>query len=137
MAEEIEELANHIAEDIISPALNDSFVAQDSLNYSINTIINHTVIPTITSLLFPLLDDDDDSSSSSLSWIAISLAFFLTLIVITTILGNLLVLIVFLRGGRELRSPSHFLIANLALADFLVSTLCLPFTATQQVNQGV
>lgn len=55
-------------------------------------------------------------------------------VVVGTILGNFLAIFVFLRNRKNLRSPTHFFIANLALADFLVGVLSLPFLATFSVT---
>jgi len=58
----------------------------------------------------------------------------LTLIVLGTIIGNFLVLFSFATRTKTLRSPTHFFIANLALADFLVGILVMPYLATLQLT---
>lgn len=55
-------------------------------------------------------------------------------IVFTTILGNLLVLWVFLKNKRSLRSPTHYFIANLSLSDLLVGIFTLPFLAVRNIT---
>lgn len=58
----------------------------------------------------------------------------LGLIVIGTILGNALVLYSAATRSPTFRLPTHFFIANLALADFLVGVLVMPFLAVLQVT---
>ncbi|XP_072252067.1 neuropeptide Y receptor Y7 [Leuresthes tenuis] len=50
-----------------------------------------------------------------------------SLIILLGLLGNSLVIYMIIRY-RNMRTVTNFFIANLALADLLVSTLCLPFT---------
>lgn len=57
----------------------------------------------------------------------------LAMIVVLTIGGNVLVLLaVFM--SRNLRSSTHYLIVNLAVADLLLGTTVLPFSATLEVS---
>ncbi|XP_045606608.2 alpha-1A adrenergic receptor-like [Procambarus clarkii] len=57
----------------------------------------------------------------------------LATIVVLTIGGNVLVLLaVFM--SRNLRSSTHYLIVNLAVADLLLGTTVLPFSATLEVS---
>jgi hypothetical protein len=63
--------------------------------------------------------------------ISIPLAF----IVIGTIFGNFFVLYAFFTRPRTLRSATHFFIANLAFADFLVGLLVMPYLATLQLTK--
>lgn len=57
----------------------------------------------------------------------------LAIIVVLTIGGNVLVLLaVFM--SRNLRSSTHYLIVNLAVADLLLGTTVLPFSATLEVS---
>jgi len=51
---------------------------------------------------------------------------FLCIVCLTTIIGNGIVLLVFAKSKRVLRSPCHILLANLAVADFLVGLLVMP-----------
>jgi hypothetical protein len=55
-------------------------------------------------------------------------------IVFLAIFGNLLTLFAFLTRYRQMKSPTHYFIFNLALADFLVGVLCLPFLATKAIS---
>ncbi|XP_018531133.1 neuropeptide Y receptor Y7 [Lates calcarifer] len=50
-----------------------------------------------------------------------------SLIILLGLLGNALVIYMIIRY-RNMRTVTNFFIANLALADLLVNTLCLPFT---------
>lgn len=56
------------------------------------------------------------------------------LIIILTILGNLLALWVFFRYRKQLRSPTHYFLANLALADLFVGVFSLPYLAVFSVT---
>ncbi|BHF61444.1 5-hydroxytryptamine receptor 7 [Sparganum proliferum] len=73
---------------------------------------------------------------------AIALGILLVLLTIGTAGGNMLIMLaVFL--VRKLRSPTNLLIVNLALTDFLVSILVMPFATAYQLlgywpfNQGI
>lgn len=56
----------------------------------------------------------------------------LSIIVLLTVGGNVLILSAVL-ASTSLREPNHILIANLAVADLLLGTLVLPFSATLEV----
>ena len=56
----------------------------------------------------------------------------LSIIVLLTVCGNILVIGAIMTSSN-LRGPTHILIANLAVADLLLGTLVLPFSATQEV----
>jgi len=75
------------------------------------------------------------SAAPGWSWRETLSAIPLSLIIICTILGNALVLFVFITRPRFLRSPTHFFIANLALCDFFVGTLVMPFLASLFLNR--
>lgn len=85
---------------------------------------------------------DGQSSSSTLSptvvtalimdWQSMMVAAALSVIVLLTIGGNLLILAAVLFNSN-LRGPTHILIANLAVADLLLGFLVLPFSATLEV----
>lgn len=60
-------------------------------------------------------------------------AFALSLIIIFTIFGNVLVLMS-VAVSRNLRSSTHYLIVNLAIADLLLGTTVLPFSAVFEVT---
>lgn len=71
----------------------------------------------------------------SLDASAIATVTFLVLVTVLTILGNSLVgFSVF--NYRRLRSPTNYLIVSLAVSDFLVGILSLPFRLTQTLNQN-
>lgn len=67
------------------------------------------------------------------SWSSLAVAAALSIIVLLTIGGNLLILAAVLFNSN-LRGPTHILIANLAVADLLLGFLVLPFSATLEVD---
>ncbi|XP_065564461.1 alpha-1A adrenergic receptor-like isoform X2 [Artemia franciscana] len=69
-----------------------------------------------------------------LNFATISLSIGLGIIVLLTVCGNLLILCAVGRS-KNLRSPTHIFIVNLAVADLLLGTLVLPFSAVNQVTQ--
>lgn len=73
------------------------------------------------------------ASGVTLYWQSLLLAVALSVIVLLTIGGNLLILAAVLFNSN-LRGPTHILIANLAVADLLLGFLVLPFSATLEVN---
>ena len=60
-------------------------------------------------------------------------ALVLSVIVLLTVGGNVLILSAVM-ANSNLRGPTHILIANLAVADLLLGTLVLPFSATLEVT---
>jgi len=66
------------------------------------------------------------------TWKMSLLSLILTLIIISSLISNLFVLYTFTFNSRK--SPSTYGVFNLALADFLVSILVLPFLAILQVT---
>lgn len=58
------------------------------------------------------------------------LALFLISLGLLTVLGNILVLLAIF-VDFHLRSPTHYLMGSLAIADLLLGTLVLPFSSTQ------
>lgn len=69
----------------------------------------------------------------SCDWPSLTVASLLSVIVLLTIGGNLLILAAVLFNSN-LRGPTHILIANLAVADLLLGFLVLPFSATLEVK---
>ncbi|ODM87494.1 Alpha-1B adrenergic receptor [Orchesella cincta] len=65
-------------------------------------------------------------SAQEWSLLKLTLCIFLALVCLTTIVGNSIVLYVFAKSKRALRSPCHIILANLAIADFLVGLLVMP-----------
>ncbi|XP_046877080.1 neuropeptide Y receptor Y7 [Hypomesus transpacificus] len=60
-------------------------------------------------------------------WVQITLITAYSLIILLGLVGNALVIYMIVRF-RNMRTVTNFFIANLAVADLLVDTLCLPFT---------
>ena len=69
----------------------------------------------------------------TMNWMSLVVAVALSVIVLLTIGGNLLILAAVLFNSN-LRGPTHILIANLAVADLLLGFLVLPFSATLEVH---
>ncbi|CAF0802786.1 unnamed protein product [Didymodactylos carnosus] len=65
----------------------------------------------------------------------ILVAICLCIIILLTIIGNIIVLIA-LSINFALRSPTHLLMGNLALADLLLGITVLPFSATIEIFEG-
>jgi hypothetical protein len=74
----------------------------------------------------------DASLTATMNWMSLVVAVALSVIVLLTIGGNLLILAAVLFNSN-LRGPTHILIANLADADLLLGFLVLPFSATLEV----
>ncbi|CAF0968055.1 unnamed protein product [Adineta steineri] len=68
-------------------------------------------------------------------FLTILITFCLTIIILLTILGNILVLIA-LCIDFALRSPTHLLMGNLACADLLLGITVLPFSGTLEILHG-
>lgn len=79
-------------------------------------------------------DDNQSVPPFIWSWQESLLVIPLVIIVIVTIIGNFLVLYSAATRSRTLRLPTHYLIANLALADFLVGVLVMPFLTVLQLT---
>lgn len=77
--------------------------------------------------------DASASLAASMNWMSLVVAVALSVIVLLTIGGNLLILAAVLFNSN-LRGPTHILIANLAVADLLLGFLVLPFSATLEVS---
>lgn len=74
--------------------------------------------------------------TSSVNWLSLGVMLVLSVIVLLTIGGNLLILAAVLFNSN-LRGPTHILIANLAVADLLLGFLVLPFSATLEVEPSL
>ncbi|CAF0855122.1 unnamed protein product, partial [Didymodactylos carnosus] len=68
-------------------------------------------------------------------YVTILIAFCLSCIILLTIIGNIVVLLA-LCINFALRSPTHLLMGNLALADLLLGITVLPFSATIEIFEG-
>jgi len=96
---------------------SDVYVAV-TLNLSNSTELTRRRADAVTSINYPLPK-------------MIALATALTVLIIFTVLGNLLVLVALFRY-RGLRTISNCLIGNLAASDFLLAVTVLPFSATNE-----
>lgn len=83
-----------------------------------------------------MLSADEADGNATLAtmdmWPSVAVGILLTVIVLLTVGGNLLILAAVLFNSN-LRGPTHILIANLAVADLLLGFLVLPFSATLEV----
>ncbi|CAF1434717.1 unnamed protein product [Rotaria sp. Silwood1] len=86
-------------------------------------------------LTLSILPDIYNSSLTRPILATILIALCLSIIIILTILGNILVLIA-LCIDFALRSPTHLLMGNLACADLLLGITVLPFSATLEILEG-
>ncbi|XP_057376391.1 alpha-1A adrenergic receptor-like [Daphnia carinata] len=77
--------------------------------------------------------DASTLQAASVNWLSLGVVVVLSIIVLLTICGNLLILAAVLFNSN-LRGPTHILIANLAVADLLLGFLVLPFSATLEVT---
>lgn len=116
-----------------SKSLHPVFKMNLSENFFVESTQNNSTIPgfsqnEITQIYF------SPSSSFTWTWQETLLSIPLTGIVLLTILGNFLVLYSIQTRPKTLRNPAHFLIGNLALADFLVGIFAMPFLATMTVT---
>lgn len=59
----------------------------------------------------------------------------LCVMILLTVCGNLLVILA-VWHTPALRAPTHLLIVNLAVADFLLGATVLPLSATKEIYQG-
>ncbi|XP_053639679.2 alpha-1A adrenergic receptor-like [Cherax quadricarinatus] len=105
----------------------------ESVNASVNASLNASIN---ASLFLPGIENIEEESSEAATKAlveAVVKSLVLATIVVLTICGNVLVLLaVFM--SRNLRSSTHYLIVNLAVADLLLGTTVLPFSATLEVS---
>lgn len=70
--------------------------------------------------------------------LSITSASLCSILTVTAVIGNVLVLLaVVIDPNRQLRSPFHFLVANLAAADLIVGCLALPMSAEFYVREAM
>lgn len=70
--------------------------------------------------------------------LSITSASLCSILTVTAVIGNVLVLLaVIIDPNRQLRSPFHFLVANLAAADLIVGCLALPMSAEFYVREAM
>ena len=75
---------------------------------------------------------DEDQSDGDL-WKSAIIGFLLCVLIFMTIGGNLLVIIA-ISINRHLRITTNYFILNLAIADLLLGTTVLPFSASLEVS---
>ncbi|XP_078572412.1 5-hydroxytryptamine receptor 1A-like isoform X2 [Branchiostoma floridae x Branchiostoma japonicum] len=90
--------------------------------YTVTEIVNDTLNATMS-----------EPPPPSLTW-AILTGTSLSIVTLTSILGNALVLVT-LTVERHLRTPANSLIGSLAVADLLVSLLVMPISASYELTQ--
>lgn len=103
----------------------------DNLTYP-NDTLNWT-----TNETYKYLNSTKDEEASAPLWVTRSAiwvigAFFLALLIVLTIAGNLLV-IVGVACSPRLRSPTYSFIVNLAVADLLLGIAVLPISAAREL----
>nr|XP_018672564.2 5-hydroxytryptamine receptor 1A-like [Ciona intestinalis] len=76
---------------------------------------------------------DDTNQISSIFPESIALAILLAIIIIGSMFGNILVVIA-VRSERNLQTTANFLICSLAITDFLVACLVMPFSALYEIS---
>jgi hypothetical protein len=86
---------------------------------------------TDNTLMFTVNDDSQRVfDSTGLTLHNVLLAAFLVFLALATILGNIFVLLAIF-VDFHLRSPTHYLMGSLAMADLLLGILVLPFSSVQ------
>jgi len=94
------------------------------IDMELNNKLNESILPL------------NDTSMSDLEAIVSKVVpVFFGIIGITGFLGNALVVIVVI-SNQQMRSTTNLLIINLALADLLFVTFCVPFTATDYIFEA-
>ncbi|XP_057307485.1 octopamine receptor Oamb-like [Hydractinia symbiolongicarpus] len=63
--------------------------------------------------------------------------FYLTLVVILTLLGNCLVISAFVLGPRSIRTYTNYFVVNLAVTDLMVGCLSLPFWIVYRIDNNL
>ncbi|KAG7255957.1 hypothetical protein CRUP_029849, partial [Coryphaenoides rupestris] len=66
----------------------------------------------------------------------LALIFFLSLVMLMSILGNLLVMVAVCKDRQLRKIKTNYFIVSLAFADLLVSVLVMPFGAIELVHQN-
>ncbi|XP_074659512.1 5-hydroxytryptamine receptor 1D-like [Tubulanus polymorphus] len=89
-----------------------------------------------SSIITPRVNLTEQARICSVTWVSILIGVVLALITIATIVGNTVVLVITV-VVKEMRTMSNVMIASLATADLLVSTVVLPFSTLHQICDHV
>jgi len=101
-----------------------------SLTDVTSTTLQQQAVDNVTDVLL-LNNSTPETEEVNLVW-RTGIGLLLGIVVFLTTAGNLLVLLTVVVNSH-LRSTTHYFIANLAMADLLVGTTVLPFSASLEV----
>lgn len=117
--------------------VNNEYLINDTLtqfNVTLSNSYLNDIYPSIAVDERVTLDDDViDSDVSNFTVKMIILSIILGFIILATALGNICVILA-IRSDRNLQSPQNLLIYSLAIADFLVSIIVMPFAAIYEIS---
>ena len=117
---------------------NDEYLINDTLAHFNVTLSNSYLNDVSPSILIDqqvtgsdFISDGDSQSNITVKMII--LAIILGFLILSTALGNICVILA-IRSDRNLQSPQNLLIYSLAIADFLVSIIVMPFAAIYEIS---
>lgn len=101
-------------------------------NNSINNSINNTISTIFTNATTSTIIASFDPTLGKVIELII-----LCFVCVMTLLGNSLVILAFIKGPRSIRTHTNYFVVNLAVCDFLVGCLSLPFWICVKLSKCV